>query len=103
MTRGTVFSHRPARWLHGCCALACTFVLALPFVAAAAAAAAADLALSSTLCGVLKDLLPKVQTYKPEGARAQLVMAVAAKFNYDAAKLSPGQGRDRPSHVRRLP
>ena len=53
----------PAR-LVSCAALACTLVLAQPPVAAA------DLTLSSTLCGVLKDLLPKVKAYKPEGARA---------------------------------
>jgi hypothetical protein len=28
-----------------------------------------------------------VKSFKPEGARAQLVMAVAEKFDYDAGKL----------------
>ena len=39
------------------------------------------------VCPVLAKLLPEVRTYKPEGARAQLVMAVAERFDYDAAKL----------------
>ena len=81
MTRGTVLPLRPVR-LVSCAALACAIVFAVPPVGAA------DLPLSSTLCGVLTKLLPEVRGYKPEGARAQLVMAVAEKFNYDAAKLS---------------
>lgn len=39
------------------------------------------------VCSVMVKLLPEVRTYKPEGARAQLVMAVAERFDYDAAKL----------------
>lgn len=39
------------------------------------------------VCPVLAKLLPEVRTFKPEGARAQLVMAVAEKFEYDAATL----------------
>ena len=81
MTRRTVLHLRPLRWIT-CAASACIFGFAVPPVVAA------DPALSSTLCGVLTKLLPEVRTFKPEGARAQLVMAVAAKFNYDAAKLS---------------
>lgn len=50
-------------------------------------AAAADSALGAPLCAVLKKLLPEVKTFKPEGARAQLVMAVSEKFDYDAKKL----------------
>ena len=34
---------------------------------------AADNGLSTTLCGILKDLTPKVRTFRPEGAQAQLV------------------------------
>ena len=49
---------------------------------------AADSSLGASLCAVLKKLLPEVKTYKPEGAQSQLVMAVAEKFDYDAAKLS---------------
>lgn len=48
---------------------------------------AADSSLGTALCAVLKTLTPEVKSYKPEGARAQLVMAVAEKFDYDAAKL----------------
>jgi hypothetical protein len=48
---------------------------------------AADSALSAPLCAVLKKLLPEVRSFKPEGARAQLVMAVAEKFDYDAKTL----------------
>lgn len=47
----------------------------------------ADSSIGTTLCAVLKKLTPEVKTYKPEGARAQLVMAVAEKFDYDAVKL----------------
>ena len=43
--------------------------------------------MSSTLCGVLQKLVPEVQTYKPEGAQAQLVMAVSEAFDYDPDKL----------------
>jgi len=48
---------------------------------------AADSALGAPLCAVLKKLLPEVRAFKPEGARAQLVMAVAEKFDYDAKTL----------------
>jgi hypothetical protein len=48
---------------------------------------AADPALAAPICDTLKQLVPKVRTYKPEGARAQLVMALAAKFDYDGARL----------------
>jgi hypothetical protein len=50
-------------------------------------ARAADPALSAPICDTLKQLVPEVRTYKPEGARAQLVMALAAKFDYDGARL----------------
>jgi hypothetical protein len=48
---------------------------------------AADKSLSTTLCGILKEVIPQVRTYRPEGAQAQLVMAMAGAFNYDAATL----------------
>lgn len=48
---------------------------------------AADSSLGMPLCEILKKLVPEVKTFKPEGARAQLVMAMAEKFDYDAAKL----------------
>jgi hypothetical protein len=48
---------------------------------------AADKSLSTTLCDILKDLTPKVRTYRPEGAQAQFVMATAEAFNYDPATL----------------
>jgi hypothetical protein len=57
-------------------------VLLLP-----ARADAADSALGGSLCAVLKKLLPEVRSFRPEGARAQLVMAVAEKFDYDAKTL----------------
>jgi hypothetical protein len=53
----------------------------------AAPPAQADSALAAPLCSTLKKLLPEVRTFKPEGARAQLVMAVAELFDYDAVKL----------------
>lgn len=50
-------------------------------------AAAADSSLGEPLCAVVKKLLPEIKSYKPEGARAQLVMAVGQKFDYDGVKL----------------
>ena len=49
--------------------------------------ASAQTPLGPSLCAVLKKLAPEVRTFKPEGARAQLVMAVGEKFDYDATKL----------------
>lgn len=43
---------------------------------------AAD-SLGTSLCAVLKELIPEVKTYRPEGARAQLVMALAEKYETD--------------------
>lgn len=63
------------------------FVVAVVSFAASSGAHAADAALGAPLCSILKELLPEVKSYKPEGARAQLVMAVADKFDYDAVKL----------------
>lgn len=40
-----------------------------------------------SLCALLKDLIPQVRTYRPEGARAQLVMALAEK--YEPEQLRP--------------
>jgi hypothetical protein len=57
------------------------------FVGSTLIAHAADKSLSTTLCSILKDLTPKVRTYRPEGAQAQLVMATAGAFNYDPATL----------------
>lgn len=51
------------------------------------APAHAQSTLAAPLCSIIKQLLPEVRTYKPEGARAQLVMLVAEKFDYDAVKL----------------
>jgi hypothetical protein len=48
---------------------------------------AADDTLAGPLCSVLKKLVPEVRTYRPEGAQAQLVIAVAEAFEYDAATL----------------
>ena len=39
--------------------------------------------LGPSLCAVLKELIPEVKTYRPEGARAQLVMALAEKYETD--------------------
>ncbi|MDK2742177.1 MAG: hypothetical protein NDI90_04625 [Nitrospira sp. BO4] len=43
---------------------------------------AAD-SLGPSLCAVLKELIPEVKTYRPEGARAQLVIALAEKYEID--------------------
>ncbi len=36
-----------------------------------------------SLCAVLKELIPEVKTYQPAGAKAQLVMALAEKYETD--------------------
>jgi len=59
----------------------------LLLLAHALPALAADTALAEPICDTLKKLLPEVKTFKPEGARAQLVMAIAERFEYDGAKL----------------
>jgi len=61
--------------------------LAVTAACACANAHGADPALAAPICDTLKKLVPEVRTYKPEGARAQLVMALAEKFDYDGAKL----------------
>jgi hypothetical protein len=65
--------------------LSLSFVFAMACMCAPAHAA--DPALAAPICDTLKKLVPEVRTYKPEGARAQLVMALADKFEYDGAKL----------------
>src|SRR5262245_58042291 len=64
---------------------------ALSMLVAAGFAASAAMAdpetLSASLCGVLKAVAPKTRGLEPEAARAQLVRAVAAAFDYDAARL----------------
>ena len=59
----------------------------LIFLLASLPAHAADPTLAAPICDTLKKLVPEVRTYKPEGARAQLVMALAEKFDYDGARL----------------
>ena len=48
---------------------------------------AADQTLAAPACSVLRSVLPQVKGFKPEGARAQLVMAMAEKFEYDRNRL----------------
>jgi hypothetical protein len=43
---------------------------------------AAD-SLGPSLCAVLKELIPEVKTYRPEGAKAQFVIALAEKYEPD--------------------
>lgn len=50
------------------------------------AAKPADDPLAEPLCGALEKLLPEGRTYRPEGARAQLVIEGGA-LDYDAGKL----------------
>lgn len=57
----------------------------------AGAAHAVDNALAAPLCNVLQKLIPKVRGFQPVGARAQLVMAVAEAFDYDAKRLQQVQ------------
>jgi hypothetical protein len=68
-------------------ALAKCAVVAAMLLSPAAATQGADDALAAPLCGALRKLLPEVRTYKPESARAQLVMEIAERFEYDGAKL----------------
>jgi hypothetical protein len=68
-------------------ALVVTVTAAAALLTPALPSKAADPALAAPLCGILKKLLPEVRGFKPEGARAQLVMAIAEKFNTEAAKL----------------
>lgn len=56
-------------------------------VLAFAAGAPAQPSIGASVCPVLAKLVPAVRGYKPEGARAQLVMAVGEKFDYDGVKL----------------
>ena len=60
-------------------------VIALAQLGAAPLAQAQSVA--AGVCPILAKLVPEVRTFKPEGARAQLVMAVAEKFEYNAATL----------------
>lgn len=65
---------------------------AIPLAVAVALAASAPPALAADptapeMCGVLKQVLPQVKGFKPEGARAQLVMAFAEKYDADAKQL----------------
>lgn len=73
-----------ARPHHARAALA--LAAAVSLLAIAPNAHAAD-PMGPTLCAVLKQLLPQVKTYRPEGARAQLVMAIAEKYDSDATQL----------------
>ena len=65
----------------------CVLSLLGAVTASASNAHAADSVFSTKLCGVLQKILPEVRTYRPEGAQAQLVMALAQTFDYDAIKL----------------
>ena len=62
-------------------------VLGLVAAFAAVTARADPVALAAPLCGVLKAVGPRTRGLEPEAARAQLVRAVAAAFDYDAEKL----------------
>jgi hypothetical protein len=66
-----------------------TFSMALIFVGCAPAVD--QLPVAIPLCGVLKDLVPKVQSYTSAGAQVELVLAVAQAFNNDPAKLAQVQ------------
>ena len=59
--------------------------IAAAFIAGPASAGPGSLA--GPLCGVLKGVAPKTRGLEPAAARAQLVRALAAAFDRDAAKL----------------
>jgi hypothetical protein len=44
-------------------------------------------AVAGPVCDVLRKVVPATRGFPPVGARAQLVMAVAEKFEYDGKKL----------------
>jgi hypothetical protein len=67
---------------HICTGTALSIAVALSVLVFAPHAYAAD-PLGPSLCTVLKELIPEVKTYRPEGARAQLVMALADKYETD--------------------
>ncbi len=73
----------------GSAAFAAAGICAAAFAAAAFAPveARAEAGLASPICEILKKMIPEVKTYMPEGARAQLVMEVSEKLDYDPAKL----------------
>jgi len=79
MGRQSIFRHRV---LSGIGALG---AIGLTLLGLAPAALPDDVA--DGVCPVMVKLLPEVRGYQPEGARAQLVMAVAERFDYDPARL----------------
>jgi len=60
---------------------------ALLGIAVASAAGSEPGSFAAPLCGVLKAVGPRTRGLEPEAARAQLVRAIAAAFDYDAARL----------------
>ncbi len=48
---------------------------------------ALDTAMGESACSVLKTVLPKVKGFESVPAKAQLVIAMADKFDYDGKKL----------------
>jgi len=74
------------------CSIACALLLSGGV--ALADAQASDSALSTTVCGALKTLVPDVRTSSPEGAQAQLVMALA-----EACQSNPQQLRQVKSEI----
>jgi len=61
---------------------------ALLLAASMATGAAPQTGETTGLCGVLRDVLPRVEGYLPEGARAELVMALAETLDYDSVRLN---------------
>ena len=53
----------------------------------ASAAGSESESLAAPLCGVLKAVGPRTRGLEPEAARAQLVRAIAAAFDYEAPRL----------------
>ena len=79
-----MLEHRPQRAV-------CVLLLLGAVAVGARTAHATDSDFAAKLCGILQKLLPEVRTYRPEGAQAQLVMALAREFDYDAAALGQVQ------------
>ena len=86
--------HRNLRRIFGGSGIRKAALLGIVAASFVAASASADPdALAAPLCGALKAVGSKTRGLEPEAARAQLVRAVAAAFDYDAARLKEVRAR----------
>ncbi len=59
---------------------------------AAPVSARADAGLSEPICDILKRTVPEYKTYQPSGARAQFVIEITEKLDYDQTKFEQFKG-----------